>query len=84
MAATNPKSLKTVTATGLVPVKFLGVPKDANDPDGDRVGEAGLGLRVGEIRGVEPITAARMIDMGTAELVPIPAERVAAPAKPAA
>lgn len=40
-------------ATGLVPVRML-------------ASEAGFGLRKGEIRGVDPEVAARMINLGSA------------------
>lgn len=71
--------------TGLVPIKFLGVALPGTD-DGtgkpQRAGEAGLGLRIGEIRGVGPDVAANMVEIGTAELVKVEAKK--APAKPAA
>lgn len=74
-------------ATGLVPVKFLGVPLPGTD-DGtgkpQRAGEAGLGLRVGEIRGVGPDVAVNMIELGTAELVKVDAKKAAAAKAPAA
>lgn len=71
-----------VNENGLSPIKFLGVPTDSEYPDKNRAGEAGLGLRVGEIRGVAPEVARRMIKLGTAEAV-FPAA-AKAPAKPAA
>lgn len=77
--ATNPASLKTA-ATGLVPIKFIGLPIDPAEPDGPRAGEAGLGLRVGEVRGVSPAVAARMIDAGTAVAVDPDGDK---PTKPA-
>lgn len=46
-------------AAGLVPVKVL-------------VSEAGLGLRAGEVRGVSPEVAERMLASKSAELVPHP------------
>jgi hypothetical protein len=58
-----------VNDNGLSPIKFLGVPTDLDNPNKDRAGEAGLGLRVGEIRGVQPDVARRMIARGTAEAV---------------
>jgi len=67
--ATKPESLKAHPVTGLVPIRFLGRKVDGkNGPE--YVGEAGYGLRVGEIQGVSPEVAARMIDAGTAEAVP--------------
>lgn len=33
-----------------------------------KISEAGLGLRKGEIRGLDPVTAERMAKMGTAEI----------------
>lgn len=56
-------------AAGLVPVEI-------------QISEAGLGLRAGEVRGVSPETARRMIDKGTAKLVPHP--KSVKPAAPAA
>lgn len=44
-----------VNGYGLTPVEML-------------VSEAGLGLQVGEIRGVAPEIAAKMIDLGSAKL----------------
>lgn len=76
---TNPKSLEAHLVTGLVPIEFLGVPIDGGD---GRAGEAGLGLRVGEVRGVAPEIAARMIDLGTARAVKPVVDGAAAP-KPA-
>ncbi len=78
--ATKPESLKAHPVTGLVPIKFLGVAIDTKD--GGRAGEAGLGLRVGEIRGVAPEIAARMIDMGTAEAVEPETDKPARAATP--
>jgi len=49
----------TPNAYGLVPVEML-------------ISEAGLGLREGEIRGVSPETAERMIANKSAKLVPHP------------
>jgi hypothetical protein len=68
-----------VNENGLSPIKFLGVPTDPENPDTNRAGEAGLGLRVGEIRGVAPEVARRMIKLGTAEAV-FPAKAAAKPA----
>lgn len=56
MAKTDPKSLKAHPVTGLVPVKF-------------KISEAGAGIRLGEIRGVPPEVAARMIDSDHADAV---------------
>lgn len=58
-----------VNAVGLVPIRFLGIPLDPSDPSRGRAGEAGLGLRVGQIMGVLPDVAARMINLDTAELI---------------
>ncbi len=72
---------KHANETGLVPIKFKGVKINPGSPDGpeNRAGEAGLGLRVGEIRGVSPEVAHRMIALDTAELVVV-AKGKAAPA----
>lgn len=53
--------------TGLYPVRILGLPIEG-DKD-KRAGEAGLGLRVGEVRGVSLDVARTMIAKGTAEYV---------------
>lgn len=53
--STDPAKLKT-TKNGLVPVKIL-------------ISEAGLGLRKGEVRGLDPERAAAMIDRKHAEAV---------------
>lgn len=54
-------------AAGLVPVEML-------------VSEAGLGLRAGEVRGVSPEVAERMLASKSAKLVPHPKQGKAEPA----
>ncbi len=59
--------------TGLVAVKYLGqIDVEASgDPDKQtRVGHAGAGRRVGEIRGEPAEIAVRMVNDGVAELIP--------------
>ena len=59
--------------TGLVALKYLGTVDPAlADADGNpvKVGHAGAGLRVGEVRGFEPAAAKWLIDNGMAEEVP--------------
>lgn len=70
--------------TGLVAVRFLGASEDPKDPEARREGHAGAGLRVGEVRGFDLVTAAALIAKGVAEPVPADEVKAAVEGKPVA
>ncbi len=70
MANVKVEDLHVNPKTGLVACRFLGA-KEGPKGDEVRVGEAGLGLRAGEVRGFEPERAAYLINHGWAELIPV-------------
>lgn len=66
--ATKETDLFVNPKTGLVAVKFLGVPSEDKR---ERLGDAGAGLMVGEVRGLIPENAVKWIDAGIGEAVDI-------------